>query len=323
MKKIAITLGDTNSIGVEVAVKALNSLGEKNFVPVLIGSRTIFKNHLQRMNLELISDFEFFDIDETLLSNKKDFFEDPSEFAFGKVSEKSGEISYLSLKKAISLCKDRTTSSIVTCPVSKEALHLAGHKFGGQTEILEKHLSKQDQFAQMLFCASKFKVLLLTRHIPLKDVTSAINEDLIIENVLQINEILIKKFKIERPKIALCALNPHAGENGILGREEKDILNVASEKLRKQNIDISDCIPADTLFTLKNIEKYDLFISCYHDQGLIPMKLLFFNETTNVTVGLDYIRTSPSHGTAFEIAGKNIADFESMKQAISLADFLS
>lgn len=316
-KKLGLTLGDINGIGVEVAVKALNELENAHNI-VLFGSKKVFDYHLEFLQLKLKFDYEFVNIDKD-----EDLKNVDKTVNWGKNEINSGVISFYSLKKAIDFANENKISAIVTAPTSKTAMNMAGFHFSGQTEILQKYLKSNDgkeKNAQMLFCTNEgFRVLLLTRHLSLKDVPKAINKEMIIENVVEINDILINDFKINKPKIAFCALNPHAGEGGLLGDEEINIINPAICELKKQSIDINGAFSADTLFTLKNISKYDLFISCYHDQGLIPIKMLYFDKTVNTTVGLSTIRTSPTHGTAFDIAGKNIANESSMKEAIKLA----
>ena len=210
---------------------------------------------------------------------------------------------------------------IVTAPTSKEAMHLAGHNFNGQTEVLENFLAHDGQKAEMLFVSKDFRVLLLTRHVALKDVE--ITKELLLAKVERLRSYFQKKLNINKPSFALCALNPHAGENGVIGKEEMDIFIPTVEMLRKRGINITNPMPADTLF-VKGVQNYlkgekmpyDCYIACYHDQGLIPIKAVVSEKTVNMTIGLDIIRTSPSHGTAFDIAGKNMANPESMIEAI-------
>lgn len=294
-KKIIITTGDPNGIGAEVTLKAL-----KNF---------------NRDDFTIISNSE-------ILGDKCDIeipFDD--EIDFGKITENGGEFSFQCLKKACELAKTGEYSSIVTAPVAKEALHLAGHKFSGQTEILEHFLSHDNQKAEMLFVAKDFRVLLLTRHVGLKEIN--LTQELIINKIQNLNKFLKEKLNIENPKLALCAFNPHAGENGLFGTEEQDTIMPAVKDLRENEIDITNPLPADTLFVSagKNYLKgkkvpYDCYIACYHDQGLIPIKTVASDECVNTTIGLDIIRTSPAHGTAFDIAGKGIANESSMIEAI-------
>lgn len=314
-KKIAITTGDVNGIGAEITIKALNSLGLPKENVILISNEEVLKFYA-----DLKTNYEIIEID----FDKKNILP-------GRITKESGEFSFQCLKKACELAKCGEIDAIVTAPVSKEALHLAGHKFNGQTEILQEFLAHNEQSAEMLFVANNFRVLLLTRHLALKDI--CLEKDEIVKKILNLNEFFNNKLNIRNPKFALCALNPHAGENGILGKEEIEILQPAVEALRKQGINITNPMPADTLFinaaqTYLNVEKtiypfthspvqpYDCYIACYHDQGLIPIKTVASDKTVNMTIGLDFIRTSPCHGTAFDIAGKNLADENSMIEAI-------
>ncbi len=287
--KIIITTGDPNGIGAEITIKALNRLDLNDIL--LISNKKIidFYGKLNK-NYELIE----------IPYN--------SEITPGKVTAEGGEFSYLSLKKACEI----KGKAIVTAPVAKNALHLAGHNFNGQTEILQKYLAHDGQSAEMLFAAGKFRVLLLTRHVALKDVD--ITYDMVVEKISNLHKFFVEKLKIKSPKFALCAFNPHAGEGGILGREEINILIPAVKTLQKNGINITNPLPADTLFV--KAADYDCIIANYHDQGLIPIKTVCGNKTVNMTIGLDVIRTSPPHGTAFDIAGKNIADETGMIEAI-------
>ena len=297
--KIAITTGDITGIGAEITVKALNNLNLNPEDFVIITNRKNFES----FNPE--KDYEIINIDYD------------GDVNYGKVSKESGEFSFNCLKTACEI-KPR---SIVTAPVSKEGFHLAGHKFNGQTEVLEHFLAHDGQKAEMLFVSRGFNVLLLTRHCALKDIR--ITKELINNKVNRLNKFFQSHFGVQSPKFALCSLNPHAGEAGILGREEIETIIPAVEELRAQGIDITKPLPADTLFVdaAKNYYKgekapYDCYIAMYHDQGLIPIKTVAGMKAVNMTIGLDIIRTSPSHGTAFDIAGKNIADSTSMEEAI-------
>ena len=296
-KKIIVTTGDPNGIGAEVTKKALKGFDRSRFV-VISNSKII----------------EYPDVEIPLEGDVE-----PS-----KITKVGGEFSYQCLKKACELAKTGEYSAIVTAPVAKEAMHLAGHKFSGQTEVLELFLAKDGQKAEMLFVARDFRVLLLTRHVALKSIS--LDVDTVIKKISNLNSFLAEKLNIESPRLALCAFNPHAGENGLFGSEEIEILYPAIEILRKRGINISKPLPADTLFIeagksyLKGENvPYDCYIACYHDQGLIPIKTVASDSTVNTTIGLDIIRTSPAHGTAFDIAGKNLADESSMVEAIKQA----
>lgn len=301
MPKIAITTGDPNGIGAEITIKALNRLDLPVQDIVLISNKKIL-NYYGRLD----KDYEIIEIP----------FD--SEIETGKVTAECGEFSFKSVKKACEI----GAKAIVTAPVAKNSLYLAGHKFNGQTEILQKYLAHDNQLAEMLFLANNFKVLLLTRHVALKNIN--LTKELVVEKVLNLRGFFRQHFNIENPKFALCGFNPHAGEDGILGKEEIDILIPAVDKLREKGVNITKPLPADTLFVEAAREyfeeqtsvKYDCYIANYHDQGLIPIKTVAGDKTVNMTIGLDIIRTSPGHGTAFDIAGKNIADETGMIEAI-------
>lgn len=301
MPKIAITTGDPNGIGAEITIKALNRLDLPVQDIVLISNKKIL-NYYGRLD----KDYEIIEIP----------FD--SEIETGKVTAECGEFSFKSVKKACEI----GAKAIVTAPVAKNSLYLAGHKFNGQTEILQKYLAHDNQHAEMLFLANTFKVLLLTRHVALKNIN--LTKELVVEKVLNLRGFFRQHFNIENPKFALCGFNPHAGEDGILGKEEIDILIPAVDKLREKGVNITKPLPADTLFVEAAREyfeeqisvKYDCYIANYHDQGLIPIKTVAGDKTVNMTIGLDIIRTSPGHGTAFDIAGKNIADETGMIEAI-------
>ena len=300
--KIAITTGDPNGIGAEVTIKALNLLNLPSRDIVIISNSKVINacGHLT-------NNYELIEVD----------YED--KVRFGEVTEKAGDFSYRLLEKACEI----SPKYIVTAPTSKEAMNIAGHKFEGQTEVLEHFLAHDGQKAEMLFVSKDFRILLLTRHIALNSVSKTLTKGFVIEKIERLRSYFQNKLHIERPSFALCALNPHAGENGIIGSEEEKNILPAIEALRKRGINITNPLPADTLFTTPvqnylNNEKmpYDCYIACYHDQGLIPIKAVAAEKTVNMTIGLDIIRTSPSHGTAFDIAGKNMANPSSMIEAI-------
>ena len=291
MSKIAVTTGDPNGIGAEITIKALNKLDLPEDKIVIISNKKIIDFYGK-------------------LNRNYDIIEIPyeAEIEPGKVTKEAGEFSFLSVKKA---CKT-DAKAIVTAPVAKNALYLAGHRFNGQTEILQKYLAHNNQLAEMLFVAGKFRVLLLTRHVALKDIN--LTKEMVVEKITNLRDFFVTQLNISKPEFALCAFNPHAGEDGILGHEEIDILIPAVEELRANGINITNPLPADTLF-IKALD-YDCCIANYHDQGLIPIKTVAGDKTVNMTIGLDIIRTSPGHGTAFDIAGKNVADETGMIEAI-------
>lgn len=301
MDKIAITTGDPNGIGAEITIKALNELDLSQDKIVLISNKDVLDYYGK-------------------LDKKYDIIEipfDKRDIKVGKVTKEAGEFSFQSLLK---VCEIKP-KAIVTAPVAKNAMYLAGHNFNGQTEVLQKYLAHDNQLAEMLFVANNFRVLLLTRHCALKDVY--LTQEIIVKKITNLVKTFNNHFNIPNPRFALCGFNPHSGEDGILGREEIDILIPAVKELQSLGVDISMPLPADTLFVKAGNhyfkgekDDYDCYIANYHDQGLIPIKTVAGDKTVNMTIGLDIIRTSPGHGTAFDIAGQNIADPNGMISAI-------
>lgn len=301
MDKIAITTGDPNGIGAEITIKALNELDLPQNKIVLISNKDVLDYYGK-------------------LDKKYDIIEipfDKRDIKVGKVTKEAGEFSFQSLLK---VCEIKP-KAIVTAPVAKNAMYLAGHNFNGQTEVLQKYLAHDNQLAEMLFVANNFRVLLLTRHCALKDVY--LTKEIIVKKITNLVKTFNNHFNIPNPRFALCGFNPHSGEDGILGREEIDILIPAVKELQSLGVDISMPLPADTLFVKAGNhyfkgekDDYDCYIANYHDQGLIPIKTVAGDKTVNMTIGLDIIRTSPGHGTAFDIAGQNIADPNGMISAI-------
>ena len=300
--KIAITTGDPNGIGAEITIKALNLLNLPSKDIVLISNSKVINQYGSLLNNYELIEVEYND-----------------RVRAGEITAQAGDFAFNCLKTACEI----KPKYIVTAPTSKEAMHLAGHIYKGQTEVLEHFLAHDNQKAEMLFVAKDFRVLLLSRHCSLNSVCENLNKELIVQKAERLRGYLQNKLLIKRPSLALCSVNPHAGENGILGNEELEVMLPAVEYLRTRGINITNPKPADTLFrdAVQNyINKkkipYDCYIACYHDQGLIPIKAVANNQTVNCTIGLDIIRTSPSHGTAFDIAGKNMANPESMIEAI-------
>lgn len=242
---------------------------------------------------------------------------------FGKISSRkvssrtAGKIAFAALKDAVFAIKSGICSALVTGPVSKKNLQVAGFRFPGQTEFLAEAFGIKRTV--MLMAAEALKVSLVTIHHPLRKIFSLLTTGRIVETVAITERALRKDFLIRRPRIAVAGLNPHAGEKGIFGHEEKTIILPAIRRVRRWGVDVSGPHPADSVFYEAHRGKYDAVISLYHDQGLGPFKTLFFREGVNVTLGLPIIRTSPDHGCAFDIAGRGIADPTSMKAAMTLA----
>lgn len=237
-------------------------------------------------------------------------------FAPGVLSAEAGQAAYETIVRAVRDAQAGDIQGIATAPINKEALALAGLPWRGHTEMLAE-LTNAASVA-MMFWSEKLRVVLATIHIPLASVPAALTIASV-AGVIELTNRALPRFGLDRPRLALAGLNPHAGEHGVLGREEIDVLEPAVATCAKAGIDISGPFPGDTIFLRATRGEFDAVIACYHDQGLIPIKMAAFGQAVNVTLGLPIVRTSVDHGTAFDIAGKGVADPESMVQAVLLA----
>jgi len=237
-------------------------------------------------------------------------------FAPGHLSAEAGRVAYDTIVRAVSAAKAGEVDAIATAPVNKEAFRLAGLPWAGHTDLLG-HLTGAPHVA-MMFHSESLRVVLATVHVPLADVPRALTQALL-ERTITLTARSLPLFDKMQPRIAMAGLNPHAGEHGLFGREELEIIAPAIESCRRSGIDVTGPFPADTVFVRAHRGEFDVVVACYHDQGLIPIKLLAFGQAVNVTLGLPIIRTSVDHGTAFDIAGKGIADPQSMIAAVLLA----
>lgn len=234
----------------------------------------------------------------------------------GEVSAAAGEAAFNTIVRAVEAAKRGDVDAIATAPVNKLAFSKAGLPWKGHTDLLA-HLCGTDRYA-MMFHSAKLKVVLLTVHVPLHDVPSMITADLV-DRMIDLTAEAMTSFGVMHPQLAIAGLNPHAGESGLLGTEDDRVLAPAVQRARKRGIMIDGPIPGDTVFVRASRGEFDCVLACYHDQGLIPVKLLAFGQAVNVTIGLPIIRTSVDHGTAFDIAGKGVADAGSMIAAVTLA----
>ena len=304
---LCITLGDPLGIGPEISARTLDFLQKKkvNISFIVIGSKKAFHKACENLNINKKLKYikEFIDYDENI------------EF-FSKPSIVGGSVSYKSICKAAELYKNKIVKAIVTAPISKESLHLAGHKFDGHTGLLGSLFNVEEPY---LMLANKiFSTLHVTCHKSLKEAIKLITKEKIVE-VINIGHKHMLKVKKTEPRIAVCGLNPHAGENGIFGSEEINEIIPAIEYLKKKGLNIVGPISPDIIFREAVKKKFDLVIANYHDQGHIPVKLLYFDQSVNVTLGVPFIRTSVDHGTAFDIAYKNRASAKNMLNAIFYA----
>ncbi|MCM8810995.1 MAG: 4-hydroxythreonine-4-phosphate dehydrogenase PdxA [Candidatus Omnitrophica bacterium] len=308
MKKIiGITIGDPAGIGPEILLKGYKKITKfKDFIPLIIGDISVIEKNIEildlNLNIKKIKRKE--EIDENFMNVYNINFIKNKNFPVRIDNEISGKASFKYVIEGIELWKRKIIDGLVTLPISKKAWNLAGYNYSGHTELLAERL-KEKKYA-MVMIAGNYKVLLLTTHIPLKDVFKYLNEKLIIEKAI-IGYKFLKKIKIKKPKIGICGINPHSGEEGVIGKEEIEIIKPALEKIKRKGIDIEGPFPADTIFR----KNFDLIISIYHDQALIPLKTFYFEKLVNFTAGIKLPRASPGHGTAFDIAYKNKANPES------------
>ncbi|MBS4029271.1 MAG: 4-hydroxythreonine-4-phosphate dehydrogenase PdxA [Ignavibacteriales bacterium] len=317
---IAISCGDYNGIGTEVTLKAVRDKSIQNIcTPILVGTKKNFDYYDKKLKLN--HTFEHFNSFQKKNSSSLFFLEVANNFPYkiqpGKLTKDSGRISILSTELATALCVGGIASAVVTAPVSKEAMILAGFKHLGQTEFVAE-LSGSKNFGMMLMTPA-MRVSLVTVHHPLKDVPSNISQKAIVKKLELLSTSLRNDFGITKPRIAVLGLNPHAGENGLLGKEDGEIIIPAIQSFKEKNVIVKGPFPADAFFGEHKYKNFDAVLAMYHDQGLIPLKMSGMNEGVNFTMGLPIVRTSPAHGTAFDIAGKGIANPSSMIAAIKSA----
>ena len=328
LPRIGITMGDPTGIGPEIVVKAL-SMKEPFQVcrPFVFGDRGVLSKTIEMLGLTMPVTVEVFQKNPEEGYGPQKIFLAPSHplkvdsLCFGKPDRACGEAMAEYVVEAVKRVRIGELDAMTTCPISKHAINQAGYPFPGHTELLA-HLVQAPSVA-MMFLGPKWKIVLVTTHLPLKDVPKWITSDRILSKVRITDEGLKKYFGILQPKIAVLALNPHAGEEGLLGEEEAREIVPAITRARSQGIMVEGPFPADSFFNLSAPHPFDAVISMYHDQGLIPMKMSDFREAVNFTLGLPFIRTSVGHGTAYDIAGKGLADPSNLIQAILTASHLS
>ncbi len=318
--RIGITLGDLNGIGPEVTIKALADARVLQMVtPVVYGSTRVLSFYRKLMNLE---EFNY-----SQVKNKGQFFpkainvvncwEDVIEIQPGKPTPESAKGALLALQKAVSDLKEGVIDGLVTGPIDKNTIHGEHFPFRGHTEYLMSEFNETE--CLMLMTGDDLRIGLATEHVPLKEVSTLITKERV-ELKIRLLELTLKKdFNLSKPRIAVLGLNPHAGDEGLIGDEENKVIRPVINDLKNRGKLIFGPFPADGFFASTQHKKYDGILAMYHDQGLIPFKSLSFDSGVNFTAGLPVIRTSPDHGTAYNIAGKNLADESSMRHAIYTA----
>jgi 4-hydroxythreonine-4-phosphate dehydrogenase len=321
MKKLAITMGDPGGVGPEIIVKALYSAGIQDYCSsIIIGDRGTLEDAIALLKLPVklriiqspensrpVHQGRIIDLIDLGVAKK---------FRKGKPTAGGGEASVHYIRKAVDLALDKHVDGIVTAPISKQAVHMAGFKWPGHTEMLAEMTRTKDY--AMMFVGGPLKIILVTIHVALKQVPLLISKERIVIT-LRLAKKACDMLGIKAPKIAVAGLNPHAGEAGLLGDEEINKITPAIQEAFKKGLPVSGPFPPDVIFHKAYKGEVDLIVCMYHDQGLIPLKMIAFDKGVNMTVGLPFIRTSPDHGTAYDIAWNGIADPSSMIEAIKLA----
>lgn len=322
MKKIAITLGDPSGIGPEIILKALtrNPKLYNSVIPIVFGHRQLIHRIAGALNLQLpitqlssISNLPDISDNRIYCYAESELTETPP---VGQINALSGQLAFEYIRSAIKKANTGEIDAVTTAPINKEALRLAKIPYLDHTEMFSKLTDSNSTMT--LFMTGALRIFFLTRHIALKDVASALNEEEIII-ALKNSSAYLKQIGIQNPRIAVAALNPHGGEHGLFGYEEDEIILPAIQKSIQDGLDVYGPIPADSVFHLAKEGQFDAVLALYHDQGHIASKTLDFHKTVSFTMGLPFLRTSPDHGTAMDIAGKNRANETSMLEAIKAA----
>jgi 4-hydroxythreonine-4-phosphate dehydrogenase len=318
--KVGITIGDVNGIGPEIILKALKDKRIlSSLTPIIYGAKNALVHYSEKLGINEIEFLAAKDASEAKSDevNVIDVLSTEVKVEEGKESVEAGKLAVCALEAAARDIATGLIDVIVTAPISKSVCQKAGFNFPGHTEYFSS-LSNGAE-ALMVLCSTTMKIALVTTHIPLKEVPESIEKKKIIEKARIFDESLKKDFGLRRPKIAVLSLNPHSGEDGKMGNEEKDIIIPAIRDLKEQGLLVFGPFPSDGFFGSKSRDNYDGVLCMYHDQGLTVFKALAFDEGVNYSSGIPIVRTSPDHGTAYDIAGKGIASETSMRNAIYLA----
>jgi len=320
--KIGITHGDINGISYEIIIKTLmdNRIMEL-CTPIVYGSAKVAAYHRKALDIENFSLNIVADADKAnpKRPNVINCIDDSTRVELGKSTYAAGTASYKALEKAVEDLKHEKIDALVTAPINKDNIQSEDFTFPGHTEYLAQHFQPDSEEVLMLMVSNLLRVGVVTGHIPLKDVASQLTQEKIFSKLKTLNHTLIQDFRIRKPKIAVFGLNPHAGDKGLIGDEESNIILPAIQRAKDNDILAFGPYPADGFLGSTNIQEFDAILAMYHDQGLAPFKALAFNEGVNYSAGLSIVRTSPGHGTAYEIAGNGSASPESFRNALFLA----
>ncbi|WKK65783.1 4-hydroxythreonine-4-phosphate dehydrogenase PdxA [Lutimonas zeaxanthinifaciens] len=313
--KVGISVGDLNGIGIEIILKSFEDNRMMDFcTPVIFASSKAVSFHKRALNLN--TNIHGIDSLSKIVPQKLNLlnvWKELVDLELGKPSESSGRYALKSLEKATEALKNEEIDILVTAPIDKNNIQSEEFSFKGHTEFLE---NKLDGEALMILCSGELRVGLITGHVPVSQVSGLISEELITKKVDIMYKSLVQDFNISKPKIAVLGLNPHCGDQGVIGKEDDEIVRPVLEKIQKEGQLVYGPYAADSFFGNETYRSFDGILAMYHDQGLAPFKTLAFGKGVNFTAGLEKIRTSPDHGTAYEIAGKGKADYGSFKEAI-------
>jgi len=313
--KLGISIGDLNGVGGEIVLKTFEDSRMLDFcTPIIFASVKTLNFYKKHFKLSL--NFQGVESAADAIEGKinvVNIWKENVEINFGKEDPESGKYAFKSLEAATNALVSDEIDVLVTAPINKNTIQSEDFKFPGHTDYLAKQL-KGDSL--MFMISDNLKVGLLTDHVPLKDIANVITPELIEKKIATITQTLKQDFRVSKPKIAVLGINPHSGDNGLIGNEDEEILKPTLQKIRDKGNLVYGPYAADSFFGTKNYANFDAVIASYHDQGLIPFKTLSFGEGVNYTAGLRKIRTSPDHGTAFEIAGKDCANINSFKEAV-------
>ncbi|AZQ43179.1 4-hydroxythreonine-4-phosphate dehydrogenase PdxA [Nonlabens ponticola] len=316
--KVGISIGDPNGIGGEVIIKAFEDPAMlEMYTPIIFGSTRLFSHVIKSIDSQ-VKIHGVKTVDEAIPGriNVVRLFKEDFAIEWGTVSPQAGKMAVESLQAAVAALKEDQIDVLVTAPINKESIQSDDFKFPGHTDYLNQELVGE---SLMFMVSENLKVGLLTDHVPISEVSNSITPKLIKTKIGTIKESLKKDFAINRPKIAVLGINPHVGDNGVIGSDDQDTLIPALEELREDGNIIFGPYAADTFFGNQNFKNFDAILASYHDQGLAPFKTISFGSGVNYTAGLSHVRTSPDHGTGFDIAGKNQANPSSMRAAIHTA----
>ena len=317
---VGISQGDINGIGLEIIIKTfIDPQMLEICTPVVFGSAKTASYHRKALNIE---DFSFNQIKDISEINHKranliNVYEEEVSIELGKQTDIGGKYALKSLEAAANALAQGKVDVLVTAPINKENIQSPDFKFPGHTEYLDEKFGGGNSL--MFLVSDTLKVAVVTGHIPVQRVAQELTSEKIVKKIQVLHKSLVEDFSIRKPKIAVLGLNPHAGDNGVIGDEEQKIIIPAINKAKEGGMLIYGPYPADGFFGNGTYTKFDAVLAMYHDQGLIPFKTISFNSGVNFTAGLPIVRTSPDHGTAYDIAGKNLASEESFRKAIYTA----